>query len=59
MQEPSTVALHEVAQPWVEEYVPELDVWVPKAALSEPRFRCVVECVCVCLCVCVCVCYSP
>ena len=33
------LALHQVAQPWVEEYIPELDTWVPKAVLSEPRFR--------------------
>ena len=38
-KDPSTVALHGVAQPWVEEYHPTLDVWVPKAVLSEPRFR--------------------
>ena len=35
------LTLHQVAQPWVEEYIPELDTWVPKAVLSEPRFRCV------------------
>ncbi len=35
----STSADNLVAQPWVELYITALDVWVPKAALSEPRFR--------------------
>lgn len=30
---------NQVARPWVEEYIPSLDIWVPKAALFEPRFR--------------------
>lgn len=35
----SQTAFHLVAQPWVEEYNPLLDIWVPKAAMFEPRFR--------------------
>ena len=38
-KQPSTIAMNQVAQPWVEEYVTELDIWVPKAVLSQPRFR--------------------
>jgi hypothetical protein len=34
-----TVRVNEVAQPWVEEYILGHNIWVPKAALSEPRFR--------------------
>ncbi len=34
-----TTAAHEVAQPWVEVYHPDVNAWVVKAAMSEPRFR--------------------